>query len=302
MIARLLPAFACALLTAGCTLLQGQPLREPVAVGQRATLTPDGPSHADLAQLPRARGRVAVAVYHFRDFTGQYKPAPDSSYSTAMTQGATSLLVKSLLDSGWFQPVEREGLQDLLTERRIARSQDDGGPAAAPATAPQTAPLPPLRPAGILIEGGIIGYESNVRTGGLGARYFGVGASDEYRTDQVTVNLRVVDVRSGDVLASLSTTKTVYSQQLSADVYRFVRFKRLLEAEGGFTRNEPAQLCLQDAIEAAVVHLVARGVRGNLWSLADEQERDNDVLRRYLAEQDGEDLAAHAEAVSPATD
>lgn len=268
---------ACLCLSA-CTQLAPNAMRKPMASESRASITPQSEHHPDLQNLPRPKGQIVAAVYNFRDMTGQYKASPDSAYSTAVTQGAASMLVKAMLDSNWFQPVEREGLQNLLTERRIVRSQDE------PGTTPSEK-LPALIPASIVIEGGIVGFDSNVRTGGAGLRYLGVGASDEYRTDQVTINLRAVDIRSGRILASVSTSKTVYSMKLRGDIYRFVRFKELLEAEAGFTRNEPGQLCLQDAIEAGLIHLIAQGVRRNLWSLADARDITHPVLRAYLTEQ-----------------
>jgi curli production assembly/transport component CsgG len=290
---RLLAVAVCAAL-AGCTQVAPGRLKVPAAPVSKAMLTPATPSRGDLDALPLPKGKVPVAVYGFRDLTGQYKPAPDSSYSTVMTQGGTAVLTKALLDSGWFLPLEREGLQNLLTERRIARSQGEGE--AAPEAAPA---LPALYKAALIIEGGIIGYESNVKTGGAGLRYFGIGGSDQYRVDQITVSLRAVDVRTGQVMASLTTTKSVYSMKISADVYRYVRFKRLLDVEAGMTRNEPAQLCLQDAVEAGVVHLVALGVRQGLWSLKDEADRESAVLRTSWEEQ-GLLAAAPPPAPAPA--
>lgn len=262
-----------------CTQIIPKELQKPAIPVSKAMLSPKTLAYRDLVALPPPKGRINVAVYGFRDLTGQYKPAPDSSYSTVMTQGGTAILTKALLESRWFMPLEREGLQNLLTERRIMRSQGEGGPAK-----PETT-LPNLQNASLIIEGGIIAYESNVKTGGVGLRYFGIGASEQYRSDQVTVSLRAVDVRTGQVLATLTTTKTVYSMQMAADVYRFVRFKRLLEAEAGITRNEPAQLCLQDAVETAVVHLVAFGIRSNLWALRNEEDRKSPLLHSAWVEQ-----------------
>jgi curli production assembly/transport component CsgG len=242
------------------------------------TLTPISDTGRDLVQLPLPKGKIVASVYGFRDQTGQYKPSPDSSFSTAVSQGAGSLLVKAIADSGWFIPVEREGLQNLLTERRIVRALETPRPGQKPA--PDT--LSGLLPASVLLEGGVIGYEQDVRTGGIGVRYFGIGASDQYRVDQVTVNLRAVDIRTGRILVSVSTTKTIYSFKLAGDVFRFVSFRRLLEAEGGYTTNEPAQLCLRDAIEAAVIHLVVQGVRENHWTLRNPADIDAPVIKAYV--------------------
>ena len=254
-------------------------------------LTPVSDTGRDLVRLPPPKGRIVASVYGFRDQTGQYKPAPDSSFSTAVTQGAGAMLVKALADSGWFVPEEREGLQNLLTERRIVRALDTRPAGAKPA--PDT--LSGLLPASVLLEGGIVAYEQDARTGGMGARYFGLGASDQYRTDQVTINLRAVDIRTGRILVTVSTTKTIYSYKLSADLFRFVSFRRLLEAEAGYTTNEPAQLCVRDAIEAAVIHLVIQGIREKHWALSNLADLNSPIFKAYVNAQRAYLTGAEAE-------
>ena len=257
---------------AGCATTQ-----VPENATANAQLSPTTRITRDLMQLPKPKGKVAVAVYAFRDQTGQYKPSPDSSFATAVTQGATSLLVKALKDSGWYLPVERENLQNLLTERKILRAIEvltEQGVA--------VPHMPALTAAQVLIEGGVIAYESNVRTGGAGARFLGVGPETKYRTDQVTVNLRAVDIRSGQVLSSVSTTKTIYSYEASFGVFAFVTFKQLLEVEAGMTRNEPVQLCVREAIEAAVVAMTVQGLKDKLWLLEDAKDWDSPVVQAYL--------------------
>ncbi|MEH6387582.1 MULTISPECIES: CsgG/HfaB family protein [Pseudomonas] len=246
-------------------LLQGCSLREPMpAEPQEPTLTPRASTYQDLLDLPKPRGRLVAAVYGFRDQTGQYKPNPASSFSTAVTQGAASMLVDAMQASGWFVVLEREGLQNVLNERKIIRASQ----AQPDVPANIASGLPSLLAANLLMEGAIVAYETNVRSGGLGARYLGIGVSQEYRVDQVTVNLRAVDVRSGQVLSNVMTTKTIYSVGRSANVYKFIEFKELLEAEAGYTTNEPAQLCVLSAIEAAVAHLINQGIERRLWQTA----------------------------------
>ena len=274
-----------ALLLAGCA-------HPPSPVRANAQLTPDTATTRDLARLPAPKGRISVAVYGFRDQTGQYKAAPDSSFSTAVTQGAASMLLNALRRSGWFRPVERENLQDLLTERKIARALET--PKEQNPDAPQ---LPQLVPASVLVEGGIIAYESNVRTGGVAAGFLGISLSTQYRVDQVTVSLRSVDVRSGEVLNAVSTTKTIYSYELHPSVFKFVNVKDLAQFEAGTTRNEPAQLCVREALESAVVHLVVQGLVDGRWQLADNKDWSHPVLKQYLAEASlrapGQEVAAN---------
>ena len=67
-------------------------------------------------------------------------------------------------------------------------------------------------------------------------------------------------------------------------VYKFVNFKDLLEIEGGVTNNEPAQLCVKEAIEAAVVHLTVQGLKDRNWVLKNESDWNLPVIQDYLRE------------------
>jgi curli production assembly/transport component CsgG len=281
----LVATMAAAMLLTGC-------VTQPMAAAGNATLTPPTRVTRDLTHLPQPKGKIVAAVYGFRDLTGQYKPSPDSSFSSQVTQGGASFLVKAMRDSGWFTPVERENLQDLLTERKIMRAletPDDKNRAI-----PQ---IGALAPASIVLEGGIVGYDSNIRTGGAGVAYLGLSASQQYRVDQVTVNLRAVDIRNGTILNSVSTTKTIYSIQVDTGVYRFIGFKDLLQAEAGMTRNEPQQLCVNEAIESALVHLIVQGVANQSWSLKDMKDWYDPTMQRYLQENQG--YAQTMEDVNP---
>ncbi|MCQ3828544.1 CsgG/HfaB family protein [Microbulbifer elongatus] len=276
---RLAAALAFATALAGCTAVKntGDALFGPGE--EAAKLTPRNETYRDLLNLPQPKGKILAAVYSFRDQTGQYKPAPASSFSTAVTQGAASMLMNVLNESGWFIPLEREGLQNLLTERKIIRA------ALAKPNAPENnLALPSLVAANILLEGGIVAYDTNIKTGGAGARYFGIGADEQYRVDQVTVNLRAIDIRSGRVLHTVLTSKTVYSKAISADVFRYVKYKRLLEIEAGTTTNEPAQLAMLSAMESAVIHLIGKGIIANSWSLQNPDDINSPVLQYYLNE------------------
>lgn len=249
-------------LLSGCASLNPFPVEQAAAVG-------DVPStHEDLMSLPKPMGPIPVSVYSFRDQTGQYKPSDlTSSFSTAVTQGATSILMQALDDSAWFVPVEREGLQNVLTERKIIRAGND---AFNKRNKGKTiADIPPLTSSQIILEGGIISYDSNIRTGGSGLAYYGISASEEYREDQISVYLRAVDVRSGRVLTSVNTTKKILSQEMRAGLFRFVSFKELLEAEIGFSSNEPMHICVQQAIEKSVTELIKKGIVKKIWMPAE---------------------------------
>jgi curli production assembly/transport component CsgG len=240
-----------------------------------------------LSAIPAPQRPIAVAVYDFTDQTGQFKPTENTqTLSRAVTQGASSILVKALQDAGnrsWFTIVERESLKNLLSERQIIREmrerylgERDVNPQA----------LPALLFAGVLLEGGIISYDSNTVTGGAGAAFLGIGGHADYRQDTVTVYLRAVSVRTGEVLTTVTASKTIASKAISGSAFKFVAFKELLEAEAGITTNEPDHLALQQAIEKAVYELVMEGVELKLWNFADPKA-GWPLLWRYEQERDG---------------
>ncbi|RJE78320.1 transporter [Pseudoalteromonas sp. MSK9-3] len=242
--------------TVGCSSLS-QVLPPDIKIAQTLEQTD---TFSELQTLPPPMGSIPVSVYSFRDQTGQYKPIANvSSFSTAVTQGASAILVQALNETDWFIPVEREGLQNILTERKIIRAAQDTNNGKADK-------LPPLKTAKILIEGGIISYDSNTKTGGLGAEYFGISTSELYREDVISIYMRAVDVRTGVVLTSVATTKTVLSHEVRAGFFRFVSYKRLAEAEAGYTNNEPMHICVKQAIEKALVNLIKSGIKKRIWS------------------------------------
>ncbi|MEH6734528.1 MAG: CsgG/HfaB family protein [Shewanella sp.] len=239
------------------------------------SLMPKGETYYDLVSLPSPQGSMVAAVYDFRDQTGQYKPIPSSNFSTAVPQSGTAFLAQALNDSAWFVPVEREGLQNLLTERKIVRAGLNG----------DASKLPQLNSAQILMEGGIVAYDTNIKTGGAGARYLGIGVSGQYRVDSITVNLRAVDIRTGRLLSSVTTTKAVISKEITAGVFKFIDAQELLESEAGYTSNEPVSLCIAAAIESAVVHMIADGIWKRAWNLLDPVSGvKNPTLQKYWLE------------------
>lgn len=262
----------------------------PVASSRTpATLGYQTIARRDLVALPKPKTKIIVAVYGFKDQTGQYKYHPSvSSFSTAVTQGAGAMLIQALKDSGWFTPVEREGLNDLLTERKIIRAK---------LNAKDESDLPKLLHAPLLLEGGVTSYETNVLTAGAGLKYYGIGGSTEMRKDQVSLYLRAINVGTGEVAVSVSALKSILSQQVSASVFRFVDANRLLEAEAGFTTNEPPQLCVLEALEKAVVAMIVEGLLSGAWELENPADVESPVIQSYLAEK-----AAHGRvAFTPET-
>jgi curli production assembly/transport component CsgG len=248
------------LLATGCATHQGMKGEYEPAMVVRENLEKE----YDTIPAP-ALGKVSVAVYGFADKTGQRRPAPPgtTSFSTAVTQGADALLIKSLQDVGrgeWFDVVERVGLDNLLKERQIIKQMREAYEGS------DAKPLMPMKFAGIIFEGGIVGYDSATREGGAAYRMLGIGPQTQYSEDIITVNLRAISVNTGKVLASVNVKKTVYSTADSLAILKFYdQGTQVFEFESGITLNEPATLAVKAAIDSAVVELIKEGQRKNVW-------------------------------------
>lgn len=244
----------------------------------------EGPSPASVGNLTSQNralrevappaNRVVVSVYRFPDLTGQYKERElVQSLSRAVPQAGAPLLIKALQDAGqgrWFTVLDRESLQDVVQERQIVermREQYRGETPVNPSV------LGPLMHAGIIVTGGIIGYDSNLQTGGVGARFLGIGANTEWKYDIVSVSLRAVSTETGEVLASVVARKPLASIKGQGDVFRFVELDELLEAEVGLATNEPRQIAVQQAVEKAVMGLIAEGASRGIWHFQSSEDQ-----------------------------
>ena len=260
----------------GCTLTGCQTTKD-IEIYKGKSPYIEGTSTKDrLIALPDLDGqpKITIAVYRFTDQTGQRKPSTKfSQLSTAVTQGGSMFVVnalKSVSDGDWFQVLEREGLDNLIKERQLIRStrtEYDGEQQVGNI-------LKPLVFAGLILEGSIIGYDSNIQTGGQGARYLGIGLSEQYRVDQVTVALRMVSVQSGEILLTTNVTKTIASHSKGGDVFTFLDMNtKALELESGVAVNEPVTYAIRTAIELAILELIYEGKDKGYWKFKEEKEK-----------------------------
>ena len=226
--------------------------------------------YKDLTEINSPKGEpVIIAVYDFADMTGQKKPSDSvASMSTAVTQGSYQLLIKALQDAGngkWFRVVERTSLPSLLQERKLIRStrQQVNGEGAEP--------LPPLLFAGAYVTGGIVGYDSNTKTGGIGARVLGIQTHKQWRQDVITIILRLVNVQTGEVVITTTVEKTIISAETGGDVFKYFDTDTMLvEIEAGVSRNEPVTFAVRKAIEKGVVNLINEGAEKGLWEFKEK--------------------------------
>jgi curli production assembly/transport component CsgG len=224
-------------------------------------------AESEFLNIPRpVGGKLVAAVYSFEDRTGQRKPSDRlANISTAVTQGAEQYVIEALREVGngsWFRVVERVGLENLARERQIIRQMRD--------SVGDETPLSPMLFAGVIVEGAIVGYDSNVLTGGAGARYLGIGPSTRYTEDIITITMRAVSVQTGEVLTSTVVSKTVLSTSTNLGVFKFIEAgTKNVELEIGNSQNEPINHAVRLAIQSAVVEMIREGADKGYWAFTE---------------------------------
>ena len=268
------------MLTTGCAITQ----KTGQIVGiEHTPKVAENKLQKEFDAIPAPAGpKLSVAVYSFQDKTGQRKATPGiASFSTAVTQGADVFLIKALQDVGkgrWFDVVERGNIDALTKERLIIKQMRDAY------EGPKAQPLMPMQFAGIIMEGGIIGYDTGLESGGAAYRFLGIGPQTQYSKDIVTVSLRAISVNTGKVLAATTVTKIVYSTADSVAILKSIEpgggilkqvfdgstgtvsaTSGIFEFESGLTINEASTLAVKTTIESAVVELIKEGERKGVW-------------------------------------
>ncbi len=162
-----------------------------------------------LAQLAAAQGagrKPRVAIMSFDYATVQ-------SYSSAMFgsnvdvgKGITDLLINNLVKDGTYSIIERAALDKLMTEQNFSNSNR-----ADPTSA---AKLGKLLGVDVIIIGSITQFgnetkKQNIGGGGYGLGGFGIGGVGHSKSNaNVTINARIVNVDTGEILAVADGTGT----------------------------------------------------------------------------------------------
>ena len=85
-------------------------------------------------------------------------------------------------------------------------------------------------------------------------------------------------------MLSVATEKTIASSRSGIDMFKFFDLgTKLVEAENGYSVNEPVNYAVRAAIEAGVVELINEGERRGLWKFKSETKREDVVLAKPVA-------------------
>ena len=260
--------FPLVILVSSCASLGGGNFEIPSVEEPKVQLTL---LQKELKNVSEPTRKPTVAVYEFTDQTGQKRQnsSGGTSFSSAVTQAPNVYLIRALTrasNGNFFRVVDRQIIDHVTRERQLirqTRQSYEGN---------ESQKLPALTFAGMIIAGGIVGYDTSIDTGGAGARYLGIGTSREFSRDTVTINIRLVSVATGEVLLDVISSKTILSTAFGGDVFKFIeQGTELVEIESGSTKNESVSIATQRAIEAGVLELILRGSKYGFWTLNGEK-------------------------------
>lgn len=264
----LVSVLAVSVTLAGCTTPEAQsvaPGELPLVIGPpvRDNVTPLEGVLACFADHVASTGMppIVVGVGDVKDFTGKYS----LNEGNALTQGG-ALMVYSALGklSGAVRIAER--FDPSIAERELGytdrRQLGDGqihdldGP-----NGKQKVPWLPyfggtIQQSDYFIVGGITEVNYDIRSGGFEAGVNQVGGKGRTYSQQVAIDLRIVDTRTLEVVKTVSLAKQFTGYEVGFNVFRFFD-NDLFDINIGARGQEPMQLGVRAALEEGVVRLVS---------------------------------------------
>jgi len=126
--------------------------------------------------------------------------------------------------------------------------------------------------AGMIIEGGIISYDTNIRTGGIGVRWLGIGPDTQYQEDVVTVSIRAISTQTGEVLLTVNAQKTILSYTAGVAIFKFFdNGTQNFEQEIGISQTEASIHAIKAATDLAVEQLIIQGEKKGMWQFKEKK-------------------------------
>ncbi|PMH75364.1 hypothetical protein BCU63_05175, partial [Vibrio splendidus] len=168
-----------------------------------------------------------------------------------------SMLMHSLSglnDGKLYKVIDRTFLAQMLDERQLASIS----------VSPKN--LGVLKVPSIVFTGGVIAYDHNNKQVAGGFFFNDFSLSSEYSMDTVTVSLRAVSVKTGEILLSSISKKTIIS--ISAGINSYKIFDdNLMQLEMGGSYNEPISVATRLAIEQSILDITKQALELGWWNL-----------------------------------
>lgn len=228
--------------TALMSACAGAPAAEPAQVDSAAS------THA-LKGLPRRNGELlAVSIYEFRSSVGEIA-----------ARGSTDMFKTALVQSGQFRVVERSRLNDgVVREKQLNASGLSSGTSASEV----------LTAAKYIFEGSITEASANETQRSGAIRIAGAEFGGSTNKDVLGIDVRVVDVATGEIVDVVTVHKSVASDSTSVSGIGNL-IGTVLSKKGKSPtyapdfqmqqqRKESLDVALRAAIDQAVIELASK--------------------------------------------
>lgn len=196
-----------------------------------------------IAELP-AEQRYIIAVPNFQVRTGSVKVGEadlekeGEGFFRELGSGVADIFVSEAFRSGHFRITERAEIDKILLEQNLAQSGRID-----PSTA---ADVGRITGAELIVLGSL--SEFGVTTTGAGGRVLGVfGGSSETVTARVTVDIRMVDAVTAEVMSIGISTSEVSQTNVRVDVFNVIR-----ALQAGRTGTTIVDIAVRNAIRGAI--------------------------------------------------
>ncbi|MFQ5794033.1 MAG: CsgG/HfaB family protein [Candidatus Bipolaricaulia bacterium] len=148
---------------------------------------------------------IRIAVSEFEDRSG-------TIFRWAVGRGMSDMLTTALFETGKFEPIERQALEQVIAEQRLGLSG-----LVNPATAAEVGRI-------LGVEQIIVGAVTEFGIQETGIDLPGVGAIRQ-DTARVVIDVRIVDTTTAKILAAATAEGSEFSRGIAINVNRWQRFR-----------------------------------------------------------------------------
>ena len=208
---------------------------------------------------------IWLAIGQIPDLTGKFSNE-DGGYR--ITQGAQMMASTAVSKIKNVHLVERIDTSVADFERGLAGKKllGDGQTYVLPGKG-RTMNWRPITSGGVrgsdyVLTGAITEVNHNIQSGGGEAAYYNVGVKARKYALNVAADLRLVNTRTLEVVASTTLQKQIIGYEFKAGLFRFFGTE-VVDLNGGMKNNEPIQLGVRAILEAGVIQLLAEVMGGD---------------------------------------
>jgi len=219
--------------------------------------------------------KVRISVGQIPDKTGKV----NTTEGYKLTQGVESMAITALAKIPAIQVVERRNLETYNIEAKLMRQKLIGDGRKYQLSNGKKINYRPMlsgsvKGADYYITGAVTEVNYNIYSGGHSLNVSGFELGTRTVAMNVAMDLRLVDVKTLDVIDAISLQKQFIGKQTKAGLYRFVD-SELVTYNGGRSIDEPLQLGVRAIVERGTAQLV-----GRLFGVRVDECYGNDVVVR----------------------